>query len=175
MIVLDERTNLRTDRSTIKAHHKELAHLPATWRVSVFARSCQASRSGSCLNRPMGLLGFHSAALAQRWGGQPEGECRAGQALGKDMHVPRNRRSTYLSRSSQPAGNMSSFGAMALGEECQLGPNNQSRHHARREQLRADSALSDAAVNTPAGEGLRVRSQVTRESGRYMSANRGSV
>lgn len=56
---------------------------------------------------------------------------------------PRNRKSTYLSRSSQPAGNMSSFGAMTLGEECQQGPNNQSRYHARRKQLRADLALSD--------------------------------
>lgn len=76
MIVLDERANLRTDRSTIKAHHKELAHLPATWRVSGFS---QASQSGSGLNRPMGLLGFHSTALAQRWGGQSKGECMAGQ------------------------------------------------------------------------------------------------
>lgn len=40
MVVLDERANLRTDRGTIEAHHKELAHLPATW-VSKSPRRCQ--------------------------------------------------------------------------------------------------------------------------------------
>lgn len=51
MVVLDERANLRTDCSTIKAHHKELAHLPATW-VSKVTTQVSISQSGKSLNRP---------------------------------------------------------------------------------------------------------------------------
>lgn len=35
MIILDERTDLWADRGAIEAHHKELAHLPAIWEVSI--------------------------------------------------------------------------------------------------------------------------------------------
>lgn len=52
-------------------------------------------------------------------------------------------RSTYLSRSSQPGGSMSSFGAMALGEECQQGPTDSMQRRDPHEMvLQAESALT---------------------------------
>lgn len=52
MVILDERADLWADRGPIKAHHKELAHLPAT-QVSTPCW-CQYSQSGNSLNRPRG-------------------------------------------------------------------------------------------------------------------------
>lgn len=118
MAVLDEGADLRADRCTIKAHHKELTHLPATWHVSTYIDlahlRCQVSRRGNSLNLPKGHWGS-TTMQAWRWGRTPEAEGGQGSAW------LRNRRLTYLSRSSQPGGSMSSFGAMALGEECQQG------------------------------------------------------
>jgi hypothetical protein len=49
MIVFNERPNLRVDRCPIKAHHKELAHLPVTCKYAITER-------GSNLNN---RKGFH--------------------------------------------------------------------------------------------------------------------
>ena len=54
MVILDERADLWADRGPIKAHHKELAHLPAT-QVSTPCW-CQYSQSGNSLNRPRGTV-----------------------------------------------------------------------------------------------------------------------
>lgn len=59
VVVFDERADLRADRGTIKAHHKELTHLPgiATWLVSIIscmvtaASGIKTSRRGNSLNR----------------------------------------------------------------------------------------------------------------------------
>lgn len=100
-----------------------------------------------------GALGFHNAWRLGGWGA----------GLGSI----RNRRSTYLSRSSQPGGSMSSFGAMALGnEECQGGLRKTRRDGAasrnRIHALRFVSFFGWKEVWNGVGE-LRGRSQVTEQ------------
>lgn len=88
MVVLNERADLRADRGTIKAHHKELAHLPATWPVSISpslpCSGCQVSQYGNSLNRPRGPLGFHRPSSVEM------GEARTGggQGLGWGCMTP---------------------------------------------------------------------------------------
>ena len=128
MVVFDERADLRADRGAIKAHHKKLAHLPgiATWMVSMIsymvtaASGVETSRRGNSLNRPVTRVGVpQGRGDASGWMDGWMVEHR-----GKSTYTSSGtRRPTYLSRSSQPGGSMSSFGAMALGdEECQQFP-----------------------------------------------------
>jgi hypothetical protein len=62
MIVFNERSNLRIDRCPIKAHHKELAHLPVTCQYAITERGSNPNNRkrfhrGRCTEIAMGSTG----------------------------------------------------------------------------------------------------------------------